>query len=75
MERSPCVPFALAATRCTVTVNSSATVDELTKVGDAMFYALSDTGGAGEAGTADPEHKLGQVRQRRRPNWPDERYW
>ena len=57
-----------------MTVNSSATVGQLTAVGDAMFYALSNTGAAVDAGTADPEHNLEQVRQRRRPNWPDERY-
>ena len=73
-ERSPRVTFALATITCTVTVNSSATVDELMKVDDAMFNALSNAGAAVEAGAADLEHKLEQVRQRRRDNWPDERY-
>ena len=49
-------------------------MDELTKVDDAVFNALSNAGAAVEYGAADLEYKLEQVRQRRRENWPDEQY-
>jgi len=73
-ETSARVAFEPSKITCTVTVDSFATVDELTKVDDAVFNALSNAGTAVEYGAADLEYKLEQVRQRRRENWPDEQY-
>lgn len=56
---------------CTVTVKSSESVETLSDIDDAVFDALSHTASEFEFGPSNLEHKLQQVRARRRDNWPN----